>query len=327
MDQGESHEGVLLIGLEPGRLSDAHLASVRALAPGMRIVVTEDRAEIETLLDDIEVIFWRFPRDLLARATNLRWFQQLGAGADWLLRHPEAARASFVLTNASGVHPINITEHILAFLLSFARRFKPALRAQSCHEWLRSKGDEVFELAGKTLLLIGVGSIGQRTAAVTSAMGMRVIGVRRSASVAVPGVEAMLGPDQLLEALPQADFVVLTAPLTPETRGMIGERELRAMKPSAYVINVGRGGTIQQMALVRALEEGWIAGAGLDVFETEPLPEDSPLWDMDNVLITAHYAGATPHYLERAVEIFLTNLKRYVAGEPLLNVVDKAAGY
>jgi phosphoglycerate dehydrogenase-like enzyme len=137
----------------------------------------------------------------------------------------------------------------------------------------------------------------------------------------------MVGPEQLLDLLPEADFVVLTVPLTHETGGMIGERELRAMKPTAYIVNIGRGGTIQESALVRALQEGWIAGAGLDVFEVEPLPADSPLWSMENVIITPHYAGATPAYNERALEILLDNLRRYRAGEPLRNVVDKMAGY
>ena len=318
---------IILVGTKPGRLSEDQVAGIQALAPGKRVVVTDDKADIETLLDEIEIIFWRFPRDLLAKAPNLRWFQQLGAGADWLLRYPEAAKASFVLTNASGVHSINIAEHIFAFLLSFARRFKPALQAQLRHQWLQPDSDEVFELAGKTLLLVGVGSIGEHTAAVATAMGMRVIGVRRDPSLVAPEVEAVFGPDQLLQALPQADFVVLTVPLTRETRGMIGEQELRAMKRSAYIVNIGRGGTIQEAVLVRALQEGWTAGAGLDVFETEPLPNDSPLWDMDNVLITCHYSGRTPHYMERALAIFLANLERYMAGEPLLNVVDKAAGY
>lgn len=132
---------------------------------------------------------------------------------------------------------------------------------------------------------------------------------------------------QLLDLLPEADFVVLTVPLTHETQGMIGDRELRAMKPTAYLVNVGRGGTVQESALVRALREGWIAGAGLDVFETEPLPDDSPLWAMDNVFVTSHYAGLTPFYHERAMGIFLDNLRRYQAGEPLHNVVDKKLGY
>lgn len=185
----------------------------------------------------------------------------------------------------------------------------------------------MFELAGTTLVLIGVGAIGERTAAMAAALGMRVLGVRRDPTLGAPGVTAMFGPDRLPELLPQADFVVLTVPLTHETQGMIGERELHAMKPTACIVNIGRGGTIREDALITALREGRIAGAGLDVFETEPLPEDSPLWDMDNVIITSHYAGATPHYDARAMAIFVDNLRRYRAGEPLRNVVDKRLGY
>jgi len=293
----------------------------------MRLVVTTNRAEIESLLDEIEIAAGRFPRDLLSKARNLRWLQQWSAGADWLLRYPQAASGEWVLTNASGVHAIPISEHILALMLAFARQLNEVMRAQVRHEWKPPGWQRVFELADKTMLLIGVGAIGARTARLASALGMHVLGVRRRPTDNVPGVEAMFGPEQLLDLLPQADFVVLTVPLTHQTRGMIGEQELRAMKPTAYIINIGRGGTIQESALIRALQEGWIAGAGLDVFENEPLPADSPLWDMSNVIITPHYAGSTPHYNERALAILLDNLRRYRAGEPLLNVVDKAAGY
>jgi phosphoglycerate dehydrogenase-like enzyme len=264
---------------------------------------------------------------LLARMPNLRWYQQWGAGADWLMRHPEIAGRDFVITNASGVHAIQISEHILALMLALARRLPQACRAQLRGEWQRQEHERLFELAGKTMVLIGVGAIGARTAALAAALDVRVIGVRRNAGEPIPGVARMVGPERLLEVLPLADFVVLTIPLTPETRHMIGERELRAMKPSAHIFNIGRGGTIDEAALIRALRAGWIAGAGLDVFEKEPLPADSPLWQMENVLITAHYAGATPHYNERAMTLFLDNLRRYRAGEPLRNVVDKQLGY
>jgi phosphoglycerate dehydrogenase-like enzyme len=172
-----------------------------------------------------------------------------------------------------------------------------------------------------------VGAIGGRTAEVAAALGMRVWGVRRDPSLGAPGVEAMYSPEQLPDVLPEADFVVITAPLTHETRDLIGERELRAMKPTAYIVNIGRGGTIHEDVLIRALQEGWIAGAGLDVFAAEPLPVDSPLWEMENVIITGHYAGMTPCYDERALDIFLDNLQRYRAGQPLKNVVDKKLGY
>lgn len=316
----------ILLGFDPGTLSEAQLPEVQEAAPDMQILVTEGREEIESVLDEIEIAFGSFPRDLLPRARNLRWLQQWGAGADWLLRHPEAVELNFVLTNTSGVHAIPVGEHILAFLLAFGRGLHLAIRAQQRHEWKGSDRGR-FELAGKTMVLVGVGAIGERTAEIAAALGMRVLGVRRDPTVGAPGVEAMFGPHQLMDLLPEADFVVLTVPLTHETQGMIGERELRAMKLTAYVVNTGRGGTIREPALIRALQEGWIAGAGLDVFETEPLPDDSPLWAMDNVIITSHCADVTPHYGERAMEIFLDNLQRYRAGEPLRNVVDKRIGY
>lgn len=317
----------ILIGLAADEVSEQDLARIRAIAPHKRILVTQDRDEIEATLDEIEIAVASFPRDLLPRARNLRWLQQWGAGADWLMRYPEAVEMDFLLTNASGVHAIPISEHIFAYLLARARGLCRAVRAQERHEWVHHSQHRVFELAGKTLLLVGVGAIGERTALLAEAFGMRVLGVRRDPSAGAPGVEAMFGPDQVLQLLPEADFVVLTIPMTHETRGLIGERELRAMKPTAFIINIGRGGTIQEQVLIRALQEGWIAGAGLDVFETEPLPADSPLWDMENVIITSHYSGLTPHYHERAMDIFLDNLRRYQASEPLRNVVDKELGY
>ncbi|HEU5097804.1 MAG TPA: D-2-hydroxyacid dehydrogenase, partial [Roseiflexaceae bacterium] len=257
----------------------------------------------------------------------LRWLQEWGAGVDWLMRHPEAAELDFTLTNASGVHAIPISEQIIGCMLAFARQLPQAIRTQARRIWQPGKREQLFELAGKTMLLIGVGAIGERTATVAAALGMRVLGIRRNPEDRLPDVEAMYGPDQLLDLLPKADCVVLTIPLSRETQGMIGERELRAMKPTSILVNIGRGGTIQEPVLIQALREGWIAGAALDVFEQEPLPETSPLWELDNVIITAHYAGLTPQYDDRALAIFLDNLGRYRAGEPLRNVVDKAAGY
>lgn len=317
----------IAIGYEPGALSEGHLASIHRLAPDMEILVTEDRAEIQAALDEIEIAARRFPHDLVLKASGLRWFQQWGAGADWLLRYPQVADLDLVVTNASGVHAIPISEHILAFLLAFARGLHSAVRAQEHRTWTRGVGEDVFELAGKTMVLVGVGAIGGRTAEIATALGVEVLGVRRHPAADAPSVAAMYGPDRLLDLLPRADFVVLTVPLTPETRNMIGERELRAMKRTAYLVNIGRGGTIQERALIQALQQGWIAGAGLDVFETEPLPESSPLWQMANVIITSHYAGRTPHYEERAMAIFMENLERYRAGKPLRNVVDPVLAY
>jgi len=317
----------ILLGIPPDEVTAAQLAEIRALAPGHRVLVSRDHAEMEAALDDIEIVFDGFPRDLLARAPKLRWYQQGSAGVDWLLRHPELAAKDFILTNGSGIHAVPISEQIMAYCFALARELPSAVHAQRERRWARGEFNHVFELAGQTMLLIGVGAIGGRTAEIAKGIGMRVLGVRRNPEVAHPAVEAMYAPGRLLEALPLADWVVITAPYTPETKGMIGERELRAMKPTAYIVNIGRGATIQQAALVRALQEGWIRGAGLDVTDPEPLPADSPLWDMPNVIITPHTSGRTPRRPERAMALFLDNLGRYLRGEPMRNVVDKKLGY
>ena len=317
----------LFIALNPESVSADQLAQIKALAPKMEVLVTQDRAEMETALPNVEIAVAGFPRAFILRAPNLRWVQQWGAGADWLINHPEVVDRNFILTNASGIHAIPISEHILAFMLSFARGFYIAARNQAEGQWRGVEDRHIFELAGKTVVLIGVGAIGERTAVLASALGMKVIGVRYNRNKPADGVDEMVGPDQLLTVLPEGDFVVLTVPLTPASKNMIGETELRAMKPTSYIINIGRGGTIDQEMLVRALQENWIAGAGLDVTTPEPLPSDSPLWEMENVIITAHYSGATPYYNQRAMAIFLDNLARYGDGRPLCNVVDKQLAY
>jgi len=317
----------MLLGFEPNMLSADDLAQIQALAPDMRLLVTTERREIEQALDRIEIAVKQFPQALMTQAPKLRWFQQWGAGADWLLHHPAVAASELMVTTGSGVHAIPISEHILAYLFAFARALPQAIRGQTQRAWQQPEWSRIFELAGKTMVLIGVGAIGERTALMAHGLGMRVLGVRQNADVSTPGVEAMFAPEALLDVLPQADFVVITAPLTEATRNLIGAAELQAMKATAYIVNIGRGGVIDEPALVRALQEGRLAGAGLDVFASEPLPPDSPLWAMENVIITGHYAGATPIYDERAMAIFLDNLRRYRAGEPLRNVVDKTLGY
>jgi phosphoglycerate dehydrogenase-like enzyme len=310
-------------------LQPHHLAAIRQAAPGATQVVTDDRHDLgqrwDALAPHIEVVLGSLPRDRILAAPRLRWMQQTGAGVDWLLEHPEIAASDIILTNASGVHAIPISEHILALMLALARDIQRCLRAQVAHHW--GHGHVVGELEGATMGLIGVGAIGEKTAAKAQALGMRVVGLRRFPDQPSPWVDQMVGPDGLHALLAQSDWVVITAPLTHETRGLIGEVELRAMKRSAYIINIGRGAIIQEAALVRALQEGWIAGAGLDVFAEEPLPATSPLWEMENVIITPHYAGSTPHYSDRLIAIFTENLRRYQAGEEMVNVVDKGMGY
>jgi D-2-hydroxyacid dehydrogenase (NADP+) len=318
---------VLLLCFAPEDVDVAVLSEIQALVPTMRVVLTRDRAEIEALLHKVEIAVGDVPPDLVVQAPKLRWFQQWGAGADWLLRYPEAAQREFVLTNTSGVHAVPISEQIIGTLLMFARGMHQAVRAQGRQKWWWPETTALFELPGKTMLLVGVGAIGERTAMLATALGMQVEGIRRDPTQTVSGVAAMYAPEQLQERLASADVVVLTVPLSHATQGLIGATELRAMKPTAYLINIGRGRTVDKAALVQALDERWIAGAALDVFAEEPLPASSPLWEMENVIITAHYAGATPHYNERAMAIFLDNLQRFSAGTPLRNQVDRQAGY
>ena len=316
---------IILIHLPPNDLPKQTLEHIRALAPHHTVVVTDQREEVEQILGSVEVAAVHFSPQWIMRAPRLRWYQQWGAGTDWLLRHPEVASLDFTLTNASGVHAIPISEHILAMMLAFTRQLPAAFRAQAQGKWQRDL--PAFELAGSTMVLVGVGAIGRRTAKIASALGMHVIGIRRNPSQSLPEVHRMVGPDRLVDVLPEADFIVLTLPLTNDTRHLLDARAFEKMKSSAYVINIGRGGTIDEEALIQALQTGAIAGAGLDVFSNEPLPADSPLWEMDNVIITAHYSGTTPHYNDRALEIFIDNLDRYLKGQPLRNVVDKRLGY
>jgi len=317
----------ILLGLPPEDRVEERLARIRALAPGYRVLVTVDDAEIEAALDDIEIAAGRVPRGLMVRGKGLRWMQQWGAGADWLLEDPEAASGSFILTNASGIHAIPISEHIVAMMLALARRLPEVIRAQPEHRWQRPARLLVRELAGSMAVVVGLGAIGGRTARLLSAHEVRVIGVRRNPDMPAEGVERIVGPDRLIDVLPEADWLVITAPLTPETRHLVGARELSVMKRDACILNIGRGAIIDQEALIEALRSGRLGGAGLDVTTPEPLPADSPLWDLPNVLISPHYAGSTVHYEARAFALFEENLQRYLAGEPLINVVDKRLAY
>lgn len=310
-------------------LGDEHIEAVRAAAPDADVQVIRSPDDWESrkaeLAPRVDILLGLRPIDDLTALPRLRWIQQTGAGADWLLSSPAVAESEVVLTNASGVHAIPIAEHILALMLTLSRRIHRFVRAQRDHEWFRR--GRLGELDGSTMGIVGLGAIGEKTAEKARGLNMKVLGLRRDPTRASPHVDRMFGPDGLLDLLAESDWVVLCAAMTPETRGLIGERELRAMKETAYLINIARGGIVQQKSLIQALDQGWIAGAGLDVFEREPLPEDSPLWDMRNVVITPHFAGATPHYADRVIEIFAENLRRDRAGEPLLNVVDKRLAY
>jgi phosphoglycerate dehydrogenase-like enzyme len=317
----------ILIALKPGALTQEQVTQINQLDPEAKVVITDSTEEMETCLDEAEIMAGSVPPDLLVRAKKLRWYQHWGAGIDWLIQHEGVVKKDFLLTNTSGIHAIPISEHILAFMLAFARNFPMSIRHQQQRYWDHQETGQLFELAGKHVLIIGLGAIGKQTAHILSALGMHVAGIRRSPGQPVEGVEYLAGMEDLDRILPQADFVVVTLPLTKDTHHIFNSSTFSKMKKSAYFINIGRGGTVHEADLVSALQEQQIAGAGLDVFETEPLPADSPLWDMPNVIITAHNSGISPLYDQRAFAIFIDNLERYLHNQPLRNLVNKELGY
>lgn len=260
---------------------------------------------------------------VLAAAPMLRWQHSPSAGVDRILT-PTFMERDIILTNSAGVYAIPIAEFVLAFILNHAKQLSKlrSLQAQSQWRW----EVEVQELNDTKLLIIGAGSIGQAIAPRASALGMRVWGSRRSPQP-LPGFERVVGVDEWRSLLPEADYVVVATPLTPDTKGMIDAAVLRSMQNSAYLINIARGAIVDEAALLLALKEGWIAGAGLDTFSTEPLPLDSEFWLLPNVFITPHCSAATPQTIQRIVDLFLDNLTRYRIGQPLKNLVDKQAGY
>ena len=258
-------------------------------------------------------------------APRLKWIQLTSAGADRLLGSG-FIQQGVTVTTVSGLHATPIGEFILQSILLIAKKAPQYMRSQARHEWSRFMPRELY---GATIGIVGIGNIGAEAGRLAKAFGCRVIATKRSVTKpeSTPYADEIMPAPELPRLLAESDYVVLSMPLTPETRGMIGEAELRAMKPTAALINIARGPVVVQEALIRALREGWIAAAALDVFDKEPLPADSPLWDMENVIISPHISGGTEIYNVRAVEIFAENLRRYLGGQPLRNIVDPARGY
>jgi phosphoglycerate dehydrogenase-like enzyme len=271
------------------------------------------------------------PADILGRAPALRWVQLTSAGIDRLAESEMVQSDRIQTTTASGIHAVPISEYVIGAMIAFAKGFPTAMRQQTESHW---QGYVAKELEDATVAVLGLGAIGRRVAELSKAFGMRVLAMRRSCEtrmtgeqVGEPFVDEMLPPSDLTYALEQSDYIVLAVPLTSESQHMIGAEQFGAMKPSAVIVNIARGGVIDQDALIAALKSNRIAGAALDVASPEPLPPDSELWSAPNVMITPHISGGTPRYMERAIELFCDNLRRYLAGEPLRNVVDRERGY
>jgi phosphoglycerate dehydrogenase-like enzyme len=327
--------------------TDDQLNQLRAVSP--RFAVTQqtchNKDEVVAAVaanPDTEVLYtFRVPAQILDLAPHLHWVQLSTAGANHLADNP-IMHSDVALTTASGIHATPIAEYVFASILAHRWQVPLWTRCQRDHQWPSGRWDLYArpELRASVLGVIGYGSIGREVGRLGQAFGMRVLAIRRSSGRAEEGYavdntgdpqgaipDQFYPPEGLYEMLGRCDYVVIALPLTEATYHMIGEAELRAMKPNAFLVNIARGSIVDEAALAQALREGWIAGAGLDVFEQEPLPPYSPLWDMERALISPHVAGFTPRYDDRAAALFAQNLARYLAGEPLLNLVDKARGY
>ncbi|SHG51552.1 D-2-hydroxyacid dehydrogenase [Ornithinibacillus halophilus] len=308
-------------------INDIFLNEIKETAPNWEVVAgkTED---IEDDLKDAEIVVrWNKAIEpiILEHNTNLKWIQSWSAGIN-SFPLDKLQKRNVSITSANGVHANPISETIFALMLGLTRKIHTYVRQQMTKTW--HNAGLKLEIHNKTIGVIGVGAIGKETAKIAKAFGMKVLGVRHSGQEA-ENVDEMYTPSQLDEVLPQCDFVVITLPLTDETNAMFSMNEFKQMKNSSVLINIGRGPIVVEDDLIAALQTGEIAGAGLDVFATEPLPEDSPLWEMENVIVTPHTAGATEYYTERVIrDIFIPNLKQYVENGKLnLNVVDYKKGY
>ena len=303
--------------------ADAYVAALSRTDAAIEVRATRDEDEFRRWLPDAEILVARrFPVDALATAKRLRWIQVASTGIEFLL--PVRDRVDHLtITNARGVNAALIADYVMAASIMLQSNFLGLMRDQVAMRW---RPRSVVPLHGRTLGIVGMGAIGQEVARRARVCGMNVFGVRRGRAP-LAEVDRLFRPEDLQAFLGACDFVVLAVPETDSTRAMIGPAELRAMKRSAFIVNVARGSIIDQAALVDALTNGVIAGACLDVFEVEPLPADSPLWTMPNVIVTPHIAGMREDYSERFMDIFIDNLGRFARSAPLRNLVDVNRGY
>lgn len=305
-----------------GQVTPDQLEQIRAAAPDAEVRHFASQKELEAQIEEAEVVAGNLSPAALARAEKLKWVQSWAAGPDALL-YPEMLASDILCTSCKSNGAIPLAEHAIMLMLMLNRDALRWHRAQEAHRWESRPHGELNDL---TCGIIGLGYSGQDLALKCKAFHMRTLGLRRTA-VPTPNIDALFTHDRLHELLAQSDFVVVTAPRTPETVGMLGEAEFRAMKPTAHYICFSRGGIADDAALLRALQEGWIAGGGLDAHDQEPLPPDSPFWDLPNAIVTPHNGATTPQTRQRGIDIFVENLRRYQAGQELVNVIDKQAGY
>jgi len=310
------------------RLPAAQVERIRAALPHAEVAHATTPDELLREIRNADAaLLTRIDPAQFAAATRLRWIHSAAAGVGGLLL-PEVRASGVIVTNSRGIHGATMAEHVIGVTIALLRNLPSVIRRQMTHEWVYPEMSSIKTLRGRRMIVVGLGAVGSEVARTASALGMHVSAVRRHPDAPRPEcVESVHGPDELAQVLPRADLLVLAAPLTPETRALIGSPELRSMKPTAILVNVARGKLVDEKALVEELVRGTIAGAALDVFEHEPLDPSSRLWDLPNVLITPHTSGYREDYWDAVVDIFIDNARRFEAGQPLINVVDKERGY
>ncbi len=303
------------------------VAELQKASPQVTVVPAAEQ-EILQKVADADAIFGAINPQILKAGKNLKWAQIYSAGVENYVQYPEVVNSDIVMTNCKIIQGPNIADHAMALLLALTRGIYQAIPLRSREEWLRGKYPfTTIELSNKTAVIIGLGGIGTQIAQRARAFGMRVLGVDPKDIPITNVVERIVTPDRLHEVLPEADVVFMSAPHTKQTEGMMGAAEFGMMKKGSYFIAVSRGKTYDSNALVKALDEQRLAGAGLDVTNPEPLPKGHSLWKFENVIITPHIAGGSDLVNGRRLALFKENIRRFVAGQPLLNVVDKQKGY
>jgi phosphoglycerate dehydrogenase-like enzyme len=305
------------------------LPTLQAAAPGVELLLATNAAEVATLAKEADAVLGLCTPELLAAGPNIRWIQTYSAGVEGCVAIPALRERDILLTNMQRVAGPVMAEHVIAMMLAHARGLHFYIPERMAGRWTREMPapGRMLTLEGKTVLVVGLGGIGVEVAKRAHALGMRVVATRASGREGPAFVSYVGLPDELGKLAAEADFVVNTAPLTPATTGMFDAKFFAAVKPGTFFVNVGRGQSVVQSELVAALKSGRLAGAGLDVTDPEPLPADSPLWQMQNVILTPHVSAQSDLGNDARLAIGIENLRRYVAGEKMLSVVDVAKGY
>jgi D-2-hydroxyacid dehydrogenase (NADP+) len=315
-----------LLILVPYDLSPKNIKRIKGASSGIEVVATADPEKITMTLPKATVIFGELKPEFMALATKVKWVHSPYAGVENVL-FPEFVASNITLTCSKGLHVHPMTELLFGMMLKFNRRLSAYGRLQERREWNTSPYRETQLLAGSTIGILGLGKIGSAMAKAAKGFGMTVIGLRRNSTIPVEHVDVLVGREGLPRLMRESNHIVIILPLTAETRNLVTMREFDMMVLNPYVYNLARGPIVSTEDLIEALRTGKIKGAGLDVFDEEPLDEKSPLWGMENVIITPHIGGLVPHYFDGAIDLFIQNLRRFLNGEELLNVVDKQKGY